>query len=503
MAEESRESLEAVRLEKLRRIESLGLDPWGQRFDDHEAIADVRARPVPKPAEGEAAEPGPTIRVAGRIMLRRGQGKVVFFEIRDWTERIQIFVGKKQVGDRAWELVDLLDLGDLIGVDGTLGYTRTGELTVFAISITFLSKSLLPPPEKWHGLTDLEQRYRRRYVDLFTNPESLQTFLGRSRIISTFRKVMGEKGFVEVETPTMQAIAGGAAAKPFITHHNTLDIDLFLRIAPELYLKRLLVGGMERVFEIGRVYRNEGISPRHNPEFTMMEAYQAYGDYHAMMDLTEAVICASIEAIGGGFRRPWAETTVDFTPPWPRRTYAELLADHVGVDPADFATIKTRAEQAGISTAGKDPDVVTSELFEELVEDRLTGPIFVIDYPAAICPLTKRKASNPAVAERFELYVEGMELANAYTELNDPTLQEQLFRSQLAGLAEEESMAKMDDDFVRALKHAMPPAGGLGIGIDRLCMILMNRQSIRDVILFPLMRPQGGGGQAAEAPEET
>jgi lysyl-tRNA synthetase class 2 len=497
MAEESRESLEAVRLEKLRQIEGLGLDPWGQRFDNHRPIADVRALPVTKPAEGEA-EPGPAVRVVGRIMLRRGQGKVVFLEIRDWSERIQLFVGKKQVGDKGWELVDLLDLGDLIGVDGTLGYTKTGELTVFATGLTFLSKSLLPPPEKWHGLTDLEQRYRRRYVDLFTNPESVQIFLGRSKIIQTFRKVMAEQGFVEVETPTMQAIAGGAAARPFITHHNTLDIDLFLRIAPELYLKRLLVGGLERVFEIGRVYRNEGISPKHNPEFTMMEAYQAYGDYNSMMDLTEALICASIEALGGGFRRPWAETTIDFTPPWPRRTYAELLAEHAGVTSADFGSIKARAEQAGIATAGKDPDVVTSELFEEVVEDKLTGPVFVIDYPAAICPLTKRKASNPAVAERFELYVEGMELANAYTELNDPALQETLFRSQLAGLAEEESMAKMDEDFIRALKHAMPPAGGLGIGIDRLCMILMNRQSIRDVILFPLLRPYGGGGRPHE-----
>ncbi|QEH33777.1 Lysine--tRNA ligase [Aquisphaera giovannonii] len=496
MAEESRESLEAVRLEKLRRIAALGIDPWGQRFDDHQAIAAVRALPLPEVVEGAEPEAGPKVRIAGRIMLRRGQGKVVFLDVRDWTERIQVFVGKKQVGDAAWALVDLLDLGDIVGVDGHLGRTKTGELTVFAEGLTFLSKSLLPPPEKWHGLTDLEQRYRRRYVDLFTNPESLQTFLGRSKIISAFRRIMGEKGFAEVETPTMQAIAGGAAARPFVTHHNALDIDLFLRIAPELYLKRLLVGGMERVFEIGRVYRNEGISPKHNPEFTMLEAYQAYGDYHSMMDLTESLICGSIEAIGGGYRRPWGETTIDFTPPWPRRTYAELLAEHAGVDPADFATIKAKAEEVGLSTAGKDPDVVTSELFEEVVEDRLKGPVFVIDYPAAICPLTKRKASNPAVAERFELFVEGMELANAYTELNDPMLQEELFKSQLAGLPAEESMAKMDDDFVRALKHAMPPAGGLGIGIDRLCMILMNRQSIRDVILFPLMRPAASGGPA-------
>ncbi len=507
MAEEPRESLEAVRIDKLRRIADLGLDPWGARFDGHQAIARVRELPVPAPREGEPTEPGPAVRVAGRIVLRRGQGRVVFLDLRDWTEQIQIFVGKKQVGDLAWNLVELLDLGDLIGVDGTLGTTRTGELTVFASNLTFLSKSLLPPPEKWHGLTDLEQRNRRRYVDLFTNPESLQTFLGRSKIITTFRKLMAETGFVEVETPTMQAIAGGAAARPFITHHNTLDIDLFLRIAPELYLKRLLVGGMERVFEIGRVYRNEGISPKHNPEFTMMEAYQAYGDYHSMMDLTESLICGSIEALGGGFQRPWGDTTIDFTPPWPRRTYAELLAEHASVDPTDFAAIKTCAEEHEIATVGKDPDVVTSELFETVVEDKLTGPIFVIDYPAAICPLTKRKASNPAVAERFELYIQGMELANAYTELNDPILQEELFRSQLAGLPEEESMAKMDDDFVRALKHAMPPAGGLGIGIDRLCMILMNRPSIRDVILFPLMRPQSPGladqGEAEAEPSPS
>ncbi len=498
MADEPRESLEAVRLDKMRRIAALGLDPWGQRFDGHQAIASARALPVPKAGEGEPAETGPAVRVAGRIVLKRGQGKVVFVDLRDWTESIQVFIGKKQVGDAGWSLAELLDLGDLIGVYGTLGYTRTGELTIFATELTFLAKSLLPPPEKWHGLTDLEQRYRRRYVDLFTNPESLETFLGRSRIITAFRKIMAERGFIEVETPTMQAIAGGAAARPFVTHHNTLDIDLFLRIAPELYLKRLLVGGMERVFEIGRVYRNEGISPKHNPEFTMLEAYQSYGDYHAMMDLTEALVCGAIDALGGGFQRPWGEKTIDFTPPWPRRTYAELLAEHAGVDPAEFGSIKSRAEAQGLATAGKDRDVVASELFEEVVEERLSGPVFVIDYPAAICPLTKRKPANPAVAERFELFIDGMELANAYTELNDPLLQEQLFRSQLAGLPADESMARMDDDFVRALKHAMPPAGGLGVGVDRLCMLLLNRPSIRDVILFPLMRPQAAGSANPE-----
>jgi lysyl-tRNA synthetase class 2 len=492
MAEEPRESLEDVRLEKLERIAALGIDPWGQRFDGHQAIASVRALPVPA-AEAGGEPTGPTVRVAGRIMLRRGQGKVHFLELRDWTERIQIFVGKKQVGDQGWSLVELLDLGDLIGVDGRLGYTKTGELTIFAAQITFLTKSLLPPPEKWHGLTDVEQRYRQRYVDLFSNPESLAVFIARSKLIASFRNTMAEKGFLEVETPTMQAIAGGAAARPFITHHNALDLDLYLRIALELHLKRLLVGGMERVFEIGRVYGNEGLSPRHNPEFTMMEAYQAYASYEVMMDLTESLICGAIEAIGGGFNRAWGESTIDFTPPWPRRTYDELLHEFALVDPADSLAVAAKAVSAGVATAGKDPDVVKSELFEAVVEQHLRGPIFVIDYPAAICPLTKRKSSNPRVAERFELYVHGIELANAYTELNDPRLQEELFSKQLAGLPAEESMAKKDDDFVRALKHGMPPAGGLGVGIDRLCMILLNRLTIRDVILFPLLRPEAPG----------
>jgi lysyl-tRNA synthetase class 2 len=300
----------------------------------------------------------------------------------------------------------------------------------------------------------------------------------------------------------MQAVAGGAAARPFVTHHNALDLDLFLRIALELHLKRLLVGGMERVFEIGRVYRNEGFSPRHNPEFTMMEVYQAYANYEVMMDLTESLICNAIEAVGGGFQRPWGESTIDFTPPWPRRTYTELLREFAGVDPADLSELTAKAQSRGIETAGKDPDVVTSEVFEAVVEQHLAGPLFVVDYPAAICPLTKRKASNPRVAERFELYVHGIELANAYTELNDPRLQEELFARQLAGLPDEESMAKKDDDFVRALKHGMPPAGGLGIGIDRLCMTLFNRLSIRDVILFPLLRPEvgGAGGDGGRAP---
>ncbi len=489
-SEEKREDLEAVRLEKLERIAALGLDPWGQRFDNHQAIGAVRKLHAP---ESGSEEKGPSVRVAGRIVLRRGQGKVHFLQLRDWTGQIQVMLGMKQVGELAWALSQELDLGDLIGVDGSLGYTRTGELTVFAESVTILGKSLLPPPEKWHGLTDIEQRSRQRYVDLFSNPESMQTFLGRTKILAAFRRVLAEQGFVEVEGPTMQAIAGGAAARPFVTHHNALDIDLFLRIALELHLKRLLVGGMERVFELGRVFRNEGISRKHNPEFTMLEAYQAYGDYYSMMDLTEALIVGAIEAIDGQYQRPWGDSIVDYTPPWPRRTYAELFLQHVGVGIHDIDGVRARAEALGLTTIGKDHDVLVGELFEELVEDRLEGPVFVLDYPAALCPLTKRKAADPSIAERFELFVQGMELANAYTELNDPVLQEALFRKQLAGQKAEDSMATMDDDFVRALKHAMPPAGGLGVGIDRLCMLLLNRPNIRDVILFPLLRPEGKG----------
>ncbi len=485
--EKPREDLESVRRDKLEKIAALGIDPWGRRFDDHRPIGEVRTLDAAPSGSDEA---GSVVRVAGRILLRREQGNVVFLQLGDWTDRIQVMIGKKQVGETGWALTKLLDLGDLLGVDGHLKYTRTGELTVFADSLHFLGKSLLPPPEKWHGLTDVEQRSRQRYVDLFSNPESMQTFLGRTRIVAAFRKVLGDRGFVEVEGPTMQSIAGGAAARPFVTHHNALDLQLYLRIALELHLKRLLVGGMERVFEIGRVFRNEGISRKHNPEFTMLEAYQAYGDYHSMMDLTQGLICGAIEAIGGGFVRPWGEKVVDFTPPWSRRTYAELFAERVGVAIDDREGVTEKAKENGIDPTGKDHDVLVGDLFEALVEDSLEGPVFVIDYPAALCPLTKRKADDPAVAERFELFVHGMELANAYTELNDPMLQEELFRNQLSGQKAEDSMATMDEDFVRALKHAMPPAGGLGVGIDRLCMLLMNRASIRDVILFPLLRPE-------------
>jgi lysyl-tRNA synthetase class 2 len=312
--------------------------------------------------------------------------------------------------------------------------------------------------------------------------------LKRTKIIQSIRSTLAKHEFVEVEGPTLHTIAGGAAAKPFSTHHNALDMKLFLRIALELHLKRLLVGGVERVYEMGRVYRNEGISPKHNPEFTMIELYWAYADYRTMMDLTQQIIVEAIQATGQGFQLMWGDLPIDFTPPFARRTYTELFEEHTGLKISDHEGIVKLARKIGLHPDGKHPDVVVSEVFEEKVEDALIGPIFVTDYPASLCPLTKRSRSNPNIAERFELFIHGMELANAYTELNDPILQEDLFKTQLDGMAEEDSMAKMDTDFIRALRHGMPPAGGLGIGIDRLVMLLTNSRSIRDVILFPLLR---------------
>jgi lysyl-tRNA synthetase class 2 len=508
---------EAARREKLRRMIELGHDPWGSRFDDRSLMSELRARAgeiryvqasgkkveIPDRAaepeldfrgwlqdQGKGEMRGPKVRAAGRIVLSRDAGKLRFLNIQDWTGNIQLLVGKAQVGEANWNLAECFDLGDIVGASGMLAFTKTGELSIFVEELTILTKCVAPPPDKHAGLADPELRQRMRYLDLAYTEGVRERFLQRTKVVQSIRSTLGKQGFCEIEGPTLHSIAGGAAARPFTTHHNTLDIDLFLRIALELHLKRLLVGGMERVYELGRVYRNEGISPRHNPEFTMLEVYQALGDYRSMMDLTEAIVADAIEAIDGNFKRPWGETVIDFTPPFDRKTYDELFAEHTGVDPQDAAVVAKLAASIGFDTAGKHPDVIKSEVFEEKVEDALVGPIFVIDYPASICPLTKRKKSNPNVAERFELFVQGMEVANAYTELNDPDLQEQLFKTQLAGLSEEDSMAKMDHDFIRALKHGMPPAGGLGIGIDRLVMLLTNSQSIRDVILFPLLRPE-------------
>jgi lysyl-tRNA synthetase, class II len=490
---------EAARREKLRHLVELGIDPWGQRFDNHRPIAEIRSRegeiivePLVEASQRRGPEQhGPKVRAAGRIVLQRPTGKLIFANLRDWSGDIQIFIGRKQVGDENWSMAQCFDLGDVIGVDGELKRTNTGELTIFAEKLHFLTKSVEPHPDKHKGLTDPELRQRLRYLDLIYTDGVLPRFLNRTKIVQSIRNTLAGEGFVEIEGPTLHSIAGGAAARPFKTHHNALDISLFLRIALELHLKRLLVGGVERVYELGRVYRNEGIDTKHNPEFTMLEVYQAYGDYRSMMDLVEELIVGAIRATGQELKLPWGEAILDFTPPFARKTYDELFHEHTGIAPDDEMQIRQLAGEIGFETAGKHADVVKSFVFEERVEDKLKGPMFVLDYPASICPLTKRKRTNTSVAERFELFVEGMEVANAYTELNDPDLQEQLFRTQLAGQKEDDSMAKMDHDFIRALRHGMPPAGGLGVGVDRLVMLLTNTQTIRDVILFPLLRPEG------------
>ncbi len=467
-------------------------------------IGEIRAREdeiVVEPLQEGQRSPvqhGPKVRAAGRIILRRKAGKLYFVDLVDWTGKIQLMIGKKQVGEENWALAENFDLGDLVGVDGELGRTRTGELTIFVKDLHFLGKSINTPPEKHRGLSDPELRQRMRYLDLIHTEGALDRFLNRTKIVHSIRSTLAEEGYVEVEGPTLHAIAGGAAARPFTTHHNALDIDLFMRIALELHLKRLLVGGIERVYELGRVYRNEGISPQHNPEFTMLEVYRAYGNYETMMDLTEKLIVEAIRATGQDLKLPYGDAEIDFTPPFARKTYDELFAEHTGLAADDAEGIKAFAEKLEIETAGKHPDVIKNELFEAKVEDVLVGPVFVTDYPASICPLTKRKADNPAIAERFELFIRGMELANAYTELNDPDLQEELFGRQLEGQAEEDSMAKMDHDFIRALRYGMPPAGGLGIGIDRLAMVLTNSQTIREVILFPLLRPEAAAADEGE-----
>lgn len=514
-ADQPRNVHQAARLNKLHKIEQLGLDPWGGYFPDRQWIEAVRGRfaeiqfrlndgthldlpsfssepPIDyqqwKSQQGAGEEIGPRVRVAGRIVLMRPTGKLIFVNLRDWTGDIQIFIGKAQVGEKDFELASYFDLADWIGVDGRLGRTNKGELTVFADKLHFMCKTMEPPPEKHAGLTDPELRQRQRYLDLTYNEGVMQTFLNRTKIVQSVRDTLKSRDYCEIEGPTLHTIAGGAAARPFLTHHNALNMQLYMRIALELHLKRLLVGGIERVYELGRVYRNEGISPRHNPEFTMLEAYEAFGNYEVMMDLTEQIIVNALKVTGQSTIVSWNDKTIDFTPPFRRAKYNDLFKNATQLDPYDVPGIAALHRRLGMDPAGKHADVVKSEVFEEVCEESLTDPTFVIDYPASICPLTKRKQDDPNVAERFELFVHGMEIANAYTELNDPLLQEELFRTQLDGQAEEDSMAKMDHDFVLALRNGMPPAGGLGIGIDRLVMLLTNSKSIRDVILFPLLR---------------
>ena len=474
-------TFERQRQERLSRIKQLGIDPYGGRYDDVEAAEDVKARFKDDVQDQHA-------NCAGRIVLLRDIGKLIFITLRDKSGTVQVGMSKNLLAEQ-WELAKLLEPGDIIGAAGQLGKTKTGEITIWVSKggLTVLGKCLLQPPEKFHGLADIDQRFRQRYVDLWANPEVLERFKTRSAIVATIRRHLESKDFLEVETPMMQTIAGGAAAKPFITHHNSLDLDLFLRVSPELFLKRLLVGGMERVFEINRNFRNEGLSRQHNPEFTMLELYQAYADYNVMMDLTEELFCLCVEKHCSGKQVRFGDHTIDFTRPWRRSRYADLLKEHSGCDFGDITAIRARARKLELQETTMDDAVVTNEVFEATVEHHLISPTFVIDYPAALCPLAKRKKDSPDFAERFELFIAGMELANAYTELNDPAQQYENFLVQLRG--QEESIRKMDTDYITALKYAMPPAGGLGIGIDRLVMVLTGATTIRDVVLFPLLKP--------------
>ncbi|MEE9297292.1 MAG: lysine--tRNA ligase [Phycisphaerae bacterium] len=481
------DELRQERRNKAAKLRALSVDPFGGRFADVTSVADVRAR-----AEQLGIDTGSMVdqeraRVAGRVVLQRVMGNLIFLTVRDATGDLQFGLSKKTLSD-SWPVIKLLDLGDIIGGDGCLGRTKTGELTLWVDGFRMLCKSLHPPPAKWHGLTDVELRYRHRYVDLFSNPGVLQVFKQRSVITQAVRDYLLGCGYIEVETPALQPIYGGAAARPFTTHHNTLDIDLFLRISPELYLKRLLVGGMERVFEVSRNFRNEGISFKHNPEFTMVELYEAYADYEVMMERVEGMTALAIERLDGNFKRTFGEHEIDYTLPWARRKYSDLLEEYAGVSMAEMPGVRRKAAELGIDHAAMADAVVVSEVFDRTVEDHLIQPTFVYDYPAAICPLTRRHPENPELALRFEAIVCGMELGNAYTELNDPQAQRSNLEQQLGG--QNETMAIMDEDFILALEYGMPPAGGLGVGLDRLIMLLTNSSSIRDVILFPLQRPR-------------
>jgi len=477
---------EQVRREKLASLREQGIDPFRSQFKPDNTSEEILTNF--EKLEGSSAA------LAGRIIAFRGHGKASFAHIQDLTGKIQLYARQDVLGEEAYQLFRQIDLGDLVGVVGEVFRTNRGEITIKVQKFTYLAKALTPLPEKWHGLKDVELRYRQRYLDLIANPEVRDTFIRRSQIIKSIRAFLDERGFLEVETPMMHAIAGGAAARPFITHHNALDLPLYLRIAPELYLKRLLVGGMERVYEINRNFRNEGISTKHNPEFTMLELYQAYANYHDMMQIMEELVAKVAQDVTGSLKVEYQGETLDFTPPWNRISMLEAVEKALGssVQGLDAAQLRDLAQACGINLE-EDATVGTiiNEVFEQKVEPTLIQPTFVYDYPVEISPLAMRKADEPELTERFEAFVYGRELANAFSELNDPIDQRQRFEEQAKEResGNEEAQA-MDYDYIHALEHGMPPAGGLGIGIDRLVMLMVDAASIRDVILFPLLRPR-------------
>ena len=499
------EKIYAERIEKLGKISALGQLPYPYKFEASHGIPQILTGYSGKTGE-ELEKNRVTVKVAGRLMSIRGQGKAGFAHLQQAGQRLQIYVRLDAVGENGFALYKLLDLGDHIGVSGYLFRTKTNELSIHVETITFLAKDLLPLPEKFHGLTDVELRYRQRYVDLFMNPEVREVFVKRSKVVQAIRRFLDARGYVEVETPMMQPIAGGATARPFTTHHNTLDIDLYLRIAPELYLKRLVVGGLDRVYEINRNFRNEGISTQHNPEFTMLEFYEAYSDYKDLMKLTEEMLAQVAHDVNGSTKTTFNGQEVDFAN-WQRLSMREAIIkfwpEKAGAKPemkdfADAASVGAlvkRLNAAHTPHMPYDPSEPAGKtiaaMFEAVAEEHLVQPTILYDFPVAISPLSKNKRDEPDWVERFEVFAGGLEIGNAFSELNDPEEQRRRFEQQLGERARgDEEAHAMDEDYIRALAYGMPPAGGEGIGIDRLTMLLTDSRSIRDVILFPLLRPE-------------
>lgn len=512
MSESSHSSLDdirAARLEKVDQLKAIAMNPYAYKWEisHHAAELQEKYQDIEAGAEVEDA-----VSIAGRILARRVFGKLAFFSLQDETGAVQLYLDKKLINagmpdlEGAFNhLTKLTDVGDIIGVKGTIKRTEKGELSIKVSQYAMLTKSLLPLPDKWHGLTDIEKRYRQRYVDLIINPDVKETFRRRAKITAAIRRYLEDKDFLEIETPVLQSEAGGAEARPFITHHNTLDMPLYLRIATELHLKRLVVGGFERVFELGRIFRNEGVSTKHNPEFTSIEVYQAYGDYHDMMDLTEDLIRSLAQNIVGTTTLPYGEAMIDVGSPWRRETMQNLVKDATGVDFlsfTDFDAAAKAAESAGIAVPKKCTAIgqLLNEAFEQKVEETLIQPTFVTEYPIEVSPLAKPHRDKAGLTERFELFIVGRELANGFSELTDPIDQRQRLEAQAAKKAAgDDEACDVDEDFVTALEYGMPPTVGLGIGIDRLVMLLTNSDSIRDVIAFPLLKNRANKEESPES----
>ncbi len=476
--------IKAVRSEKRNHLLALGIAPYGGKFETTCTVQEALT----------GFEEGKAVKLAGRMVAYRSHGKVSFADLQDQTGKIQIFLKLEDSDSTLGQICKNLDIGDILGIEGVLFTTKTGQQSVRVANIEFLSKSLMTLPEKWHGLKDVELRYRQRYVDLIANPEVKNLFAIRTKIISRIRSFLDGRNFLEVETPMLQPMAGGARGRPFKSRHNAYDMDVFLRIAPELYLKRLLVGGLERVYEINRNFRNEGISTRHNPEFTMLEVYQAYGDYEDMMKLTEDMVSSLVKELTGAYKVVYQGKEIDFAPPWERRSFAKIVKEKFDINPEDDAATmlnKVKAHKGHGIKLDKLTRSAVMKIVEDLLEEQdVSHPLFVTDYFTFLSPLAKKSADNPAIAQRFELFIAGLEIGNAYSELNDPEEQRQRLTEDLDDDVETGNRS-IDEDFIHALEYGMPPAGGLGIGIDRLVMLLTDSPSIRDVILFPLLKPEG------------